>query len=136
MSLAICSPRIFMEWSISAMLRPQDWSARLEFEFSEPRYSVQPMKAKQRNAIAKQTTQTQTHSEADISEMAGTMRPMGDPETQKPRNFWGIHSLGDYCTSSQLPDQGPNSCEISRGKQVIDDQGGTESGTLSGELRI
>ncbi len=48
------------------------------------------------------------HSAAEISEMAGTVRPAGNPETQKPRHFRGFHSVSDTCTFSQLPDQDSN----------------------------
>ena len=73
---------------------------------------------------------------AEMSESSGTVRPAGYSETQKPRQFRGTHSLADTCTKDQLPDQGTNLCGISRENQVVDGQGGTESGTLSGELLI
>lgn len=49
-----------------------------------------------------------THSGAEMTEIGGTVRPAGNPEMQKPRNFRGIHSVADSCTSNQLPDQDSN----------------------------
>ena len=53
-------------------------------------------------------THNQTHSAAEISEMVGTVRPAGTPETRKPRHFRGFHSNSDTCTQSHLPDQDSN----------------------------
>ncbi len=47
-------------------------------------------------------------SAAEICESGGTVRPAGNPETQKPRHFRGRHSVAEICTSNQLPDQDSN----------------------------
>ncbi|MFM9965339.1 MAG: tyrosine-type recombinase/integrase [Planctomycetaceae bacterium] len=69
---------------------------------------------------------------AEMSESSGTVRPAGNPETQKPRHFRGIHSLSDTCTTNQLPGQGTNLCEISREIQAVDGQGDSQSDSLGG----
>lgn len=55
-----------------------------------------------------QTTQNPTHSRTEMSETVGTVRPAGNPETQKPRHFRGVHALSETCTRNQLPGQDSN----------------------------
>ena len=60
------------------------------------------------DADFQRATQKPTQSEMETSEMAGIVRAAGNPETQKPRHFWGVHSRADARTIIQLPDQDSN----------------------------
>ena len=52
-----------------------------------------------------------------------------------PRNFRGIHAASNDCSTSQLPDQGPNFVENSRGKPQSEVQGDSLSDSL-GDSRL
>ena len=53
-------------------------------------------------------TQNPTYSGAEIGEMKGIVRPAGNPEMKKPRDFAGFRSGSSRCNRYELPDQDLN----------------------------
>ena len=60
------------------------------------------------DADFQKATHNQTQSGAEIGEKKANVRPAGNPETKKPRDFAGFRSGSSRCNRYELPDQDLN----------------------------
>ena len=81
-------------------------------------------------------TTNPTQSGAEMGETKAIVRPAGNPEMQKPRDFAGFRSGSSRCNRYELPDQGVNYDPNSRGKVVIGEEGDALSDAPFADRRL